>query len=349
MSAIAANGRETTALKTLGVVLVVVGLAFVPFVATGFHTSVVSRILVFALFGVAFNVVFGAGGMPSLGHAAFFGVGGYLVGIGTLRYELGFAAVLVGALLLGGLLGTIMGVLTLRTKAVYLLLLTLAVAQAVWGLAFQQVRWTGGDNGISGIPRSILPLGATNAATYYWAVLGLVVVFIALVWWFQRSPAGVAIVAHRESPSRLAALGYRVGAYRVAAFAVSGAVASVAGVLYALQNRFVGPENLAWTMSAEVMLFAIVGGATFFAGPIIGAAALVALETWVSGFTARWLSVLGLTYILSMLYLPQGVLGLLDDIVRGRRARRRDAQRLAEPAGDVGDGPPPHRPEEVAT
>lgn len=348
MSTVAAGRRKAAALKGIGAVAVVVVLALVPFFATGFQTGVVTRVLVFALFGVAFNVVFGAGGMPSLGHAAFFGVGGYLVGIGTLRFDLGFGAVLVGALLLGGLLGALMGVLTLRTEGVYLLLLTLAVAQAVWGLVFQQVRWTGGDNGISGIPREILPLGATNAATFYWAILGMVVVFVAIVWWYQRSPAGVAIVAHRESPSRLAALGYRVGAYRVAAFAVSGAVAAVAGVLYALLNRFVGPENLAWTMSAEVMLFAIVGGATFFAGPLLGAAVLVLLETWVSGFTGRWLSVLGLTYILTMLYLPQGILGLVDDVVRGRRTRRRDAQRLAE-TSPPGDGRLPERSEEVAS
>jgi branched-chain amino acid transport system permease protein len=335
----------TPAAKAVGVLLVLAAFAAVPLLATAFQTGVMSRILIFALFGVAFNVVFGAGGMPSLGHAAFFGLGGYLVGIGATRFDLGFWAVMIGALVLGGLLGALVGVLTLRTQAVYLLLLTLAVAQAFWGLAFQQVRWTGGDNGISGIPRTLLPLGGTNAATFYWAVLVIVTIFAAAVWWFQRSPAGVAIVAFRESPTRLAALGWRVAYYRIGAFTVSGAVAAVAGVLYAMLNRFVGPENLAWQMSAEVMLFAIVGGAAFFAGPIIGATLIVILETWVSGFTARWLSILGLTYILTMLYLPQGVLGLVDDLRRGRRARRRDAQQIAEPRRGGGA---PDQPEGVA-
>lgn len=328
-------GRRTTAMRAGTTAVVLLVAAAVPLFASAFHTGVMTRILVFTLFGVAFNVVFGAGGMPSLGHAAFFGAGGYLVGIAASRYDVGFVVVIVGALVLGGLLGALMGLLTLRTQGVYLLLLTLAVAQAIWGLAFQQVQWTGGDNGIAGISRELLPFGGTNIATFYWAILVIVAVFIGLVWWFQQSPAGVAIVAHRESPSRLAALGWQVGYYRVAAFTVSGAVAAVAGVLYALLNRFVGPENLAWTTSAEVMLFAIVGGAAFFAGPIVGATLLVVLETWVSGFTNRWLSVLGLTYILSMLYLPQGVLGLVDDLRRKRRAHGPDATDITQPSGSA--------------
>lgn len=295
-------------------------LASVPLWATGFYTGVATRVLVFALFGLAFNIVFGAGGMPSLGHAAFFGVGGYLLGIGVTRYELGFWTVLALAVVAGALLGVVVGLLTLRTHGVYLLLLTLAVGQAVWGLAFQQVKLTNGDNGIAGIDRAGLVPGGGNTGTFYWFVLAVAAVVTALLWWFQRSPAGVAIVAHRESASRLAALGYRVSAYRVAAFGVSGSAAAVAGVLYALLNRFVGPENLAWQMSAEVMLFAIVGGATYFGGPLVGAALLVGLETWASGFTERWVSILGLTYILSMLYLPEGVLGKFADLLGSRRS-----------------------------
>ena len=302
--------------------VVVLALVGVPLYASPFQTGVATRIAIFALFGVAYNVVFGAGGMPSLGHAAFFGVGGYVAGLGAVRWDLSFLTILVLAVLVGGLLGAVVGTLTLRTNGVYLLLLTLAVGQAIWGLAFQQVQLTGGDNGIAGIPRGLVPFGGSNVGMFYWLVVVFACTFAALVWWYQRSPVGVALAAHRESPTRLAALGYRVGAYRVSAFALSGSIASVAGVLYAILNRFVGPENLAWQMSATVMLFAIVGGAAYFAGPIVGAALLVTLEVWASGFTARWLSILGLIYILTMLYLPRGVLGLVDDVARRKRRRR---------------------------
>lgn len=342
-STTASTARSSALLGRAGVAVGLLAAAAVPLVASAFHTGVATRILVFSLFGLAFNVVFGHGGMPSLGHAAFFGLGGYVVGIGAARGSLGFTAVVVLAIVLGGVLGALVGVLTLRTNAVYLLLLTLAVGQAMWGLTFQQVRLTGGDNGISGISRELLPIGSSNVATFYWFVLAVATLFGALLWWFQRSPVGVAIVAHRESPTRLAALGYRVAGYRIAAFGVSGSVAAVAGVLYALLNRFVGPENVAWQMSAEVMLFAIVGGAAYFGGPIVGAALLVTVETWVSGFTARWLAILGITYILAMLYLPHGVLGLLDDLRRRRRRRRRDAA-----AATAGGSTDPNAREEVA-
>ncbi len=342
----ASSPNRTTLLRVGGVVLIAGVLFALPYMASAFQIGVASRIVVFALFGIAFNVVFGAGGMPSLGHAAFFGLGGYMVGIGTVRMDWSFPTVLIAAVVIGALLGAFVGLLTLRSTGIYLLLLTLAVGQALWGLAFQQVRWTGGDNGIAGISRSMVVPGEATAATFYWTILTIVAVFAAIVWWYQRSPAGVAVVAHRESASRLAALGYRVNAYRIGAFTVSGSVAAVAGVLYAVLNRFVGPENLAWTMSAEVMLFAIVGGAAFFAGPMIGAAILVTLEVWVSGFTDRWLTVLGVTYILTMLFLPEGVLGLVDRMRRGRRHRARASAAVATGAGAVAaDHPTATHPE----
>ena len=336
MSAANLDTRNRWLLRA-ALVAIAIAVFAAPYFVSSFQIGVLSRIAVFALFGLAFNIVFGAGGMPSLGHAAFFGLGGYIIGIGTVRLDAGILTVLVLTLVLGAGLGAIVGILTLRSHGVYVLLLTLAVAQAVWGLAFQQVQWTRGDNGIAGIERGLIVPGEATLVNFYWTILVLVIVFGALVWWFQRSPAGVAIVAHRESASRLAALGYRVSAYRIGAFTVSGAVAAIAGVLYATLNRFVGPENLAWTMSAEVMLFAIVGGAAFFAGPIVGAAAIVTLEVWVSGFTDRWLAVLGLTYILTMLFMPQGILGLVDDRRRAWRARRegREAAPTSPNASDA--------------
>lgn len=342
----ATTQTKSLLLRVAGIVAVAAALFALPYLVSSFQLGVASRIVVFALFGIAFNVVFGAGGMPSLGHAAFFGLGGYIVGIGTVRMDWSFPTVMIAAVVIGALLGAFVGMLTLRSTGIYLLLLTLAVGQALWGLAFQQVRWTGGDNGIAGISRSMVVPGEANVATFYWSILVIALVFAAIVWWYQRSPAGVAVVAHRESASRLAALGYRVNAYRIGAFTISGSVAAVAGVLYAVLNRFVGPENLAWTMSAEVMVFAIVGGAAFFAGPAIGAAILVTLEVWVSGFTDRWMSVLGVTYILTILFLPEGVLGLVDRLRRGSRHRARASAAVTAGAAATsgGDGAPA-RPE----
>lgn len=298
--------------QAVAAVVVLVVLAALPFMVSAYVLLIVQRIVVLALFGVAFNVVFGAADMPSLGHAALFGVGSYAAGLGLVRWGWSMPVVLVVAVVAGAVLGLLFGVATLRTEGIYLLLLTLALAQAVWGLAFQQVRLTGGDNGISGLDRSALSWFGTGTASFYWSALIVVAVALALLYWFHVSAVGTVIEAVGMSPSRLRALGFRVGSYRVAAFGVSGAFASLAGVLYALSNRFVGPENLSWQLSAEVMLFAIVGGAAWFGGPVIGAVTVVGAEAVLSNYTDRWPFVLGLLYVLTMLFMPEGVLSVWD-------------------------------------
>jgi branched-chain amino acid transport system permease protein len=299
-----------------------VALAALPFVLPGFYVSLASRILIVALFALAFNVVFGMGGMPSLGHAAFFGLAGYTVGLGVVRWDWGFATIVVVALTLGAAMGALFGVLTQRSKGIYLLLLTLALGQAVWGLAFQQVALTRGDNGISGVARDVIPLGPLN---YYHFVLAVTVSAAVLLWAFTRSAVGRTIVGCRESPTRMAALGYPVGTYRIVAFVVSGTFSALAGVLYAWHFRFVSPDMLAWETSALVLVVAVLGGARTFAGPAVGAAVIIGLEFWVSLYTDRWMTVLGLVYIVVILFLPDGILGL------GERLRRRDRRHEREP------------------
>ena len=313
------TGRLPLALAVVGLVV----LALLPMVLGPFHLAVVTRALIFAGYALAFNVVFGMGGMPSLGHAAFFGAGGYVVGLGVTEAELGIAALTLGTLVVGALLGLLFGVATLRTRGIYLLLLTLALGQALWGLAFQQVGLTGGDNGIAGVGRAALPFGTGEIALYWTVVLVVGAVTVGL-WIFARSPVGRIIVGIRESETRMAALGYSVPAYRITAFVVSGSLTALLGGLFVFSNRFVGPENLYWPTSAEVMVFAILGGAATFFGPALGAVLLVLAETWVSGLTDRWPTVLGLVYVLTILFLPQGLLGL-----------RRRGSRTGESAGGV--------------
>lgn len=310
-------------------VAIVAAAAVVPFVASTYVVTIALRMVVLALFALAFNVVFGAADMPSLGHAALFGTGSYAVGLGMARWDWPFPVVVVMGLAAGALLGVVMGVATLRTQGIYLLLLTLAIGQAVWGLAFQQVRLTGGDNGIAGIDRSVLALGAEGLVGFYWAAVAVVAVAAALLYWFRISIVGTTIEAVGMSPSRLRALGFAVGSARVTAFGVSGAFAALAGMLMALGNRFVAPENLAWQLSAEVMLFAILGGASWFAGPVLGVVAVIGTEVVVKDVTDRWPMVLGALYVVTMLFLPDGVLGAL---------KRRPSRPVSGSPRDTGPG-----------
>lgn len=304
------------ALSAAGVTLAIIFV--LPYLLNTFHLSVATRILVLSLFAVAFNLVFGFGGMPSLGHAAYFGVGGYTLGLLATRTELPVVAIIALALVFGGALGALIGVLTLRTNGIYLLLLTLAAAQALFGLAFQQVRLTGGDNGIAGISRNLLPF-VTDTASFVRVVGVIVVAAILVLYLVSQSVTGLSLHAHRIAPERLKALGYNVQQLRITAFSVSGAFSALAGVLFVFTNRFVGPENLTWSISAAVMLYAIFGGARYFTGPILGAATLTIIETLVSGVTTRWLTVLGLTYILVVMFLPEGLLGRAHTLVKQKQ------------------------------
>ena len=299
-------------LRLVAIVAGVLMLAALPALVPGFYVTLATRMLILGLFATAFNIVFGFGGMHSLGHAAFFGLGGYAVGLGVTRWEWGFVTILVVAVALGAAVGLVYGVLTQRTNGIYLLLLTLALGQAVWGLAFQQVALTRGDNGIAGVERAVIPLVGAGALSWYHFVVVVALLGMGVLWWFTRSPVGRAIVGSRESRSRMAALGFRVGVYRNVAFVVSGAFTALAGVLYAWHHRFVSPEMLFWEMSALILVVAVIGGANTFLGPALGAAIIVGLEFWVSLYTARWMSVLGLVYIATILLLPQGILGLFD-------------------------------------
>lgn len=298
--------------------IVVLFLLAAPSLLPTYYLSAATRIVILGAFAVAFNIVFGFGGMPSLGHAAFFGTGGYVVGLGLTRWEWGFWTVLVVTLVMGAALGLLFGVLSQRVEGIYLLLMTLALAQAIWGLAFQMVDVTGGDTGIRGVSREVIPLPVEERAAFHYFAVVVCVGLVGMLWVFTRSPVGRAIDGMRASATRMQALGYNVGAYKLCAFFVSGVASALVGALFAYQQGFVGVDNLDWTLSATVLLAAIVGGARHFLGPALGMALLITIETVLAEYTDRWMAVLGLIYIVTILVLPDGVLGF-------RRIRRRDA------------------------
>lgn len=312
--------RQRIAQVIVAALLVSAALVALPFLVPSFYVFVCTRILILGLLATAYNLVFGYAGFPALGHAAFFGLGGYTVGLGVTRADFAFGWVLLIAAIVGAAMGVLMGLMCLKVRGVYLLLLTLALAQALFGLAFYQVELTGGDNGIANIERLGVPAGQ-NA--FYLFTLGVVVVCLAAMWIFVKSPVGMVITGLRESESRIDATGYNVAAYTIVVFSVSGMFASVAGMLDTYLQGSVSPENFSWLISAEVMVFAILGGSRYFIGPFVGAAIVLFLEVYTSTFTDRWTTVLGVIYVATALLLHAGVLGLIRSI--GDRVRRGDS------------------------
>ncbi len=291
--------------------LVLLALLVVPVFAGSYVQGVVVKMMAFALFAVSLNIILGYGGMASLGHAAFFGVGAYVVakmstsGIDSLWLQL-FAAVFLSTLT-----AAVFGMLTLRAKGAYLLMITLALAQVLWGVAYSWKSFTGADDGIPGIPRpqALLMWDLTTSGGYYYFVLAVFALVIFLTGLFVASPFGRALLGVRENERRMLVLGYPVWAYKYLACVVSGGLAGLAGALMAWQNGFVGPSYLSVAYSAMVLIMVILGGAGTLYGPVLGAFIIIGLENYISGITDRWVLILGLIYVLVTLFAPNGVVG----------------------------------------
>jgi branched-chain amino acid transport system permease protein len=294
----------------VGVAAAVIAAGVAPLLSA-YPLTLLTQAAIVAMLAMSLDLLLGYTGLPSLGHAAYFGIGAYTVGILTTDYRRGFLTCLLVGLALATLTAAVFGLLAIRASGTYFLMITLALGMVVWGLAFRWVSVTKGDNGIAGVPRPEVPLPwslslplpffyfTLLAALLAWALLGLLV----------RSPFGLGLKGIRESESRMRALGYNVWLHKYLAFVIAGAFAGFAGVFWAYYNGFVSPVDVQLVTSVETLLMVALGGPGTLAGPALGAAVIVFLKNFVSVYTKRWLLILGAVYIGVILFAPRGVLG----------------------------------------
>jgi len=293
-----------------------IALAIIPVALTSYQLGLLTKMLIFALFAMSLNLIMGYAGLPSLGHAAYFGVGSYTVGLLAVKvidnFWLDFGAGLVAATITAALFGF----LALRAQGAYLLMITLALAQVVWGIAFGWRELTGGDDGLPGVPRPAagLPLSLADGVSFYYFTLLFTLLGTVIMWLVIRSPFGAALIGIRESERRMEVLGYNTWLYKYVAFVISGVLAGLSGNLFVYYNGFVSPAYLSVIFSASALIMVILGGAGTLLGPALGAALIVYLENAISAETERWLTVLGLIYVVVTLFAPNGLIG----VFRGR-------------------------------
>lgn len=289
---------------------VVAAAAVAPFLSS-YPLTLLTQVAIMAVLAMSLDVLLGYTGLPSLGHAAYFGVAAYAVGILSTEHQAGFALCLLVALLAAGVTAAVFGLLAIRATGTYFLMITLALGMVVWGLAFRWVSLTKGDNGIAGVPRPEpgLPWNLNEPLTFFYFVLTVT----ALAWiglgTIARSPFGLTLKGIRESETRMRALGYNVWLHKYLAFVIAGIFAGVSGVLWAYYNGFVSPVDVQLVTSVEALLMVALGGPGTLAGPALGAAVIVFLKNFVSVYTKRWLLILGAVYIGVILFAPRGVLG----------------------------------------
>jgi branched-chain amino acid transport system permease protein len=324
------------AVATRGVLLVV-ALALMTslpvWVGNTYYINIASQILLFAVFALALNVLVGYGGLVSLGHAGLFAVAGYTTAL-MLQAGQGHLAADLAAVAVTIVMAAVFAVLALRTTGIGFLMITLALGQILWGIAYRWANLTNGDNGINVTTRPA-PFGISlaSAAPFYYATFVVFMIALATMALLVRSPFGASLAGTRDQPRRMMALGYNVWLIRFLAFLFSGFWSGVAGVLFVYYNQFISPQVAALQTSAEVLLMVISGGSATLAGPVVGAAIVVITKNVVSAYIVRWNMVLGLIFVVIITFMPEG---LVPGSVRLWRWawRRRPVAAKPMPAGE---------------
>ena len=298
---------------------IVVAAAVLPHVAGPFWMGLVTQMIVFGLLALSVDLLLGHAGLFSICHGSFFAMAAYTTAILQVRYAMPTALAAPAGLLAGTLLGVVFG-LAVRTRGVYFILITIALGYVVWGAAHRWSSFTGGDNGVTNVPfPAVGGLRVESHTEYYYLAL-VVAALVALGYRVLiRSPFGLALRGIKGSESRMRTLGYDSNRHLYAAFVLSAALASLAGVLYVYYNRFVNPVAASFPVSVEAALMAIVGGTGTIIGPFIGSAIILGLRNWVSSFFELYAAIMGIVFIVAVLWVPEGLVGLAARL-RGRTA-----------------------------
>jgi branched-chain amino acid transport system permease protein len=288
--------------------IAVAALATLPFWVSGvYYINVSSQILFYAVFALGLNVLVGYAGLVSLGHAGLFGISAYATAY-LLAAGAGHAVAIIAGLLVGIASMAAFAALSLRSTGIGFIMITLALGEILWGLAYRWISLTNGDNGISVRTRpALFGYSLSNPSTFYYVTLLVFLAAVMVVAIFVRSPFGAALMGTRDQPRRMNALGYHVLAIRFYACLFSGLLTSVAGILFVYYTQFISPQTLALTSSAEVLLMVIAGGPATLLGPIVGAALVVIVKTVVSGFLERWNFLLGAIFVAIVILMPEGL------------------------------------------
>lgn len=312
------EASEPRAPRPLVSIAVALALIPLPLVLPSYQVSIATQILIFAVLAMSIDILAGFAGRTSLGHGAIFGVSTYVVIYWTSVLGGSFWTGLLLGIIAATVTAVVFALLAIRTSGVYFLLLTLALGMIVWGVCLRWTSVTGGENGLRGLAR---PEALASHTAFYYAVLACVAVLTYGIWRFVHSPFGLTLRGIRDSESRMRALGYDVSLHLFIAFAVSGFFAGAAGALYALFNQFVSPSTVQLSQSVAGLLMAITGGIGTIVGSFVGSAVLILLENFVSIYTARWPTVMGIMFVLIMIFAPEGIVGRARILLARRRQR----------------------------
>ena len=301
-------------IKIAMVAVALVAFAYIVPHSGSFVVLLATRAMAFAILAMSLDILLGFTGLASLGQAAYFGVGAYLTAVLATKFHFGlgwdFWLVVVLGILIGAALAALFGLFAIRAGGVYFLMITLALGQCAWGLAYRWNSLTGGDNGINLNARPSFGLDLGNEVTFFYLVFAFFAVSMGLMYLLVRSPFGQSLAGIRERELRMQILGYNTWLHKYIAFIIAGGFGGLAGVLWAHTNGHVSPETLVLTTSVDALLMVVLGGAGTLVGATIGAGIVFGLREYLSTLVPWWQYALGGVYVLTILYLPMGLMGI---------------------------------------
>jgi branched-chain amino acid transport system permease protein len=295
-------------MKRLALLLALMVLATLPFwIGNSYYINIATQMLIYAILALGLNVLVGYAGLVTLGHAALFGIAAYAGAI-LINDGHGHLVVALGALLVTVAVTAMFAVLALRGTGLGFVMITVALGQIVWGIAYRWISLTNGDNGVSiNVRPAPFGLALVDAPAFYWACFVVFLITVAAMTIFVASPFGAALRGARDQPRRMTALGYNVWLTRFLAFLFSGFWSGVAGLLYLYYNQFISPQAVALSASAEALLMVIAGGTATLLGPIAGAVLVIVMKYVASAYIERWNFVLGAIFVLIVVFMPEGL------------------------------------------
>jgi branched-chain amino acid transport system permease protein len=290
-------------------------LLMLPLFAPRFYIYILTLIYVTSLLAMSLNMVVGHGGMFQFHHAAFYGVGAYTVALMLTKTSLPMWIGFIAGPIMAAIIGVLIGWFCVRLTKLYFGMLQISLGSLIWVIVFRWYRFTGGDDGIHGIRMPAL-LSSLNSSYYF--ILITFVISLIIMYLILKSPFGTTIQAIRDNPQRCEAVGINVRRYQLLGIVIATFFAGVAGVLFVVLERTVFAHLLFWTLSLEIFIMCLLGGMFTFSGPILGAAFIIALRTFVGRYTEYWTLILGIILILLIFFLPEGVMGYFQEIFKPR-------------------------------
>ncbi len=290
----------------IGIFLLI--LLFMPSILPRFYTYIIALIFVTALLAMSLNIVVGHGGMYQFHHGVFYGVGAYTTALILTKAKLSFWIACIAAPIISAITGLIIGWFCVRLTRLYFGMLQISLGSLIWAIAFRWYKFTGGDDGIHGIP---IPDSIGSLSGSYYFILIIFTICLILMYIILNSPFGRTLQAIRDNPERTEAIGVNVRAHQLIAIVIATFFAGIAGTLFVVLEQSVFPDLLFWVLSLEIFIMCLLGGWFTFIGPAIGAAIMVSLRTFVGIYTEYWTLVLGILLILLIFFLPEGVMGYI--------------------------------------